>query len=193
MCFPVSPAPQSLPSAARHPARPVSFHGPRFLSPPDTCKHLQHLCRHPATDALEAWRRAGQRNLCAKCSRCGDPRVYNRRDTLPLRATSRWPTPESLGGRAKPPGEVKNVASESKVISHAWLQRPRVVTKPRIMYHAWLVSAKVPLCHAWLDQPRVVHTFRICCHTWLQLLESCTTRGIYILLPRVVTSATRGT
>ena len=35
MCFPVSPAPQSLPSAARHPARPVSFHGPRFLSPPD--------------------------------------------------------------------------------------------------------------------------------------------------------------
>ena len=179
MCFPVSPAPQSLPSAARHPARPVSFHGPRFLSPPDLqapATPLPPPCYGCSRGLATSW---AAQPLCKVLApwrpACVQPARYPTTASDVTLADTREPR---NGGRAKPPGEVKNVASESKVISHAWLQRPRVVTKPRIMYHAWLVSAKVPLCHAWLDQPRVVHTFRICCHTWLRLLESCTTRGI---------------
>ena len=181
MCFPVSPAPQSLPSAARHPARPVSFHGPRFLSPPDLqapATPLPPPCYGCSRGLATSW---AAQPLCKVLApwrpACVQPARYPTTAsdvTLADTREPRWSSQATRGGEERGfriEGHQPRVAATSTRGHKTEDYVPRVVG-------VRLVSAKVPLCHAWLDQPRVVHIFRICCHTWLQLLESCTTRGI---------------
>ena len=185
MCFPVSPAPQSLPSAARHPARPVSFHGPRFLSPPDLqapATPLPPPCYGCSRGLATSW---AAQPLCKVLApwrpACVQPARYPTTAsdvTLADTREPRWSSQATRGGEERGfriEGHQPRVAATSTRGHKTEDYVPRVVgvgksaLVPRVARSATRGTYIPNLL------PHVASTFRIMYHAWH--IHSTATRG----------------